>query len=170
MQIHSLCQCFSVIFSNHLASILQPYPIPYPEPWQKPKMESFLKIVVTAWKVSKYGVISGRYFPVLGLNTEIYGTNFRVQSECRKIQTRKNSVFGNFSRSVWEKNSILVENLQLFSDSGLWLLIICGYLVVTCGYMVATSGYLIATTGYFWLPLVTFRYFWFLVLVTTWRN
>ena len=26
----------------------------------------------TAWKVSKYGVISGPYFPVFGLNTEIY--------------------------------------------------------------------------------------------------
>ena len=36
----------------------------------------------TAWKVSKYGVISGPYFLVFGLNTEIYG------------------VFGHFSRSV----------------------------------------------------------------------
>ena len=26
----------------------------------------------TAWKVSKYGVISVPYFPVFGLNTEIY--------------------------------------------------------------------------------------------------
>ena len=25
----------------------------------------------TAWKVSKYGVFSGPYFPVFGLNTEI---------------------------------------------------------------------------------------------------
>ena len=25
----------------------------------------------TAWKVSKYGVISGPYFPAFGLNTEI---------------------------------------------------------------------------------------------------
>ena len=32
-----------------------------------------LQIVMpsTAWKVSKYGVISGPYFPVFGLNTEI---------------------------------------------------------------------------------------------------
>ena len=30
----------------------------------------------TAWKLPKYGVISGPYFPVLGLNTEIYGVNF----------------------------------------------------------------------------------------------
>ena len=33
-----------------------------------PKQVSWkkLKIPFTAWKVSKYGVISGRYFPVLG--------------------------------------------------------------------------------------------------------
>ena len=29
----------------------------------------------TAWKVYKYGVFSGPYFPVFGLNTEIYGVN-----------------------------------------------------------------------------------------------
>ena len=28
---------------------------------------------ITAWKVSKYGVISGPYFPVFGLNTGKYG-------------------------------------------------------------------------------------------------
>ena len=38
---HSLCQCFPVIFSNHLASILQTYPLLYSKPWQKSKMESF---------------------------------------------------------------------------------------------------------------------------------
>ena len=47
------------------------------------------------------------------------------------------------------------------------LLVTTGYLVDTNGYLVVTSGYLISTTGYFWLLLVTFRYFWFLVLVTT---
>ena len=29
-------------------------------------------LVITAWKVSKYGVFSGLYFPVFGLNTKIY--------------------------------------------------------------------------------------------------
>ena len=29
-------------------------------------------IFPTAWKVSKYGIFSGPYFPVFGLNTEIY--------------------------------------------------------------------------------------------------
>ena len=54
----------------------------------------------TAWKVSKYGVFSGRYFPVFGLNTEIYGVDLHIPSEYRKIWTRKNSAFGFFSRSV----------------------------------------------------------------------
>ena len=49
--------------------------------------------------MSKYGAISGPYFPVFGLNAEIYGVNLRIQSECRKIRTRNNSVFGPFSRS-----------------------------------------------------------------------
>ena len=34
----------------------------------------------TTWKVSKYGVISGPYFPVFGLNTEIYEVNLRSKS------------------------------------------------------------------------------------------
>ena len=42
----------------------------------------------TAWEVSKYGVISGPYFPVFG-----------VMSEYREIRTRNSSVFGHFSRS-----------------------------------------------------------------------
>ena len=50
--------------------------------------------------MSKYGVFSGPYFPVFGLNTEIYGVNICIQSEYRKIRTRKNSVFGHFSRSA----------------------------------------------------------------------
>ena len=53
----------------------------------------------TAWKVSKYGVISGPYFPVLGLNTEIYEVNLRIQSEYWKIRTWNNSLFGYSSRS-----------------------------------------------------------------------
>ena len=50
----------------------------------------------TAWKVSKYGVISGPYFPAFGLNTEIYSVILRNQSEYRKIRARNNSVFGHF--------------------------------------------------------------------------
>ena len=53
---------------------------------------------ITAWEVSKYGVFSGLYFPTFGLNTERYSVSLRIQSECRKIRTRKNSVSGHFSR------------------------------------------------------------------------
>ena len=58
-------------------------------------------------KCPKYGVISGPNFPVFGLNTEIYGVNLRIQSEYRKIRTRKNSAFGHFSRSVFYNGSRL---------------------------------------------------------------
>ena len=43
---------------------------------------------------------SGLYFPAFGLNTERYEISFRIHSECGKIRTRKNSVFGHFSRSA----------------------------------------------------------------------
>ena len=44
-----------------------------------------------AWKVSKYGVISGPYFPVFGLTFPIYTLNLRIQSEYRKSWTGNNS-------------------------------------------------------------------------------
>ena len=37
----------------------------------------------------KYGIFSGPYFPVFGLNTVIYGVNIRIQSEYRKIRAIK---------------------------------------------------------------------------------
>ena len=36
-------------------------------------------IVFTVWEVSKYGVISGPYFPVLGLNTNTYEGKYRPE-------------------------------------------------------------------------------------------
>ena len=38
-------------------------------------------------------------FPVFGLNTGRYSISLRIYFECRKIRTRKNSVFGHFSHS-----------------------------------------------------------------------
>ena len=69
-----------------------------------------------AWKLSKYGVISGPYFPLFGLNTEIYEVNFRIQSEYRKIQTRNNSVFGHFSRSDILTHSRLMFHFYVFKE------------------------------------------------------
>ena len=56
--------------------------------------------VATAWKVSKYGFSSGPYFPAFGPNTVRYSVSLRIQYECGKIHTRKNSVFGHFLHSV----------------------------------------------------------------------
>ena len=55
---------------------------------------------LTAWKMSKYKVFSGPYFPAFGLNTERYGVSLCIQSKCGKTRTRKNFVFGHFLRSV----------------------------------------------------------------------
>ena len=57
---------------------------------------------VHCMKVSKYGNFFSPYFPVLGLNTEIYGVNLRIQFDYRKIRKKK-SVFGPFSRSGEQK-------------------------------------------------------------------
>ena len=65
----------------------------------------------TAWKVSKYGVFSGPYFSVFGLNMKIYSVNLHIQSEYRKIQTTKNSVFGYFSRSASLYDICLLQKL-----------------------------------------------------------
>ena len=97
-------------------------------PWIfKPKskciqlFEKIIYLAATAWKVSKYGAFSGPYFPAFGLNTDRYGVSLRIQSECGKTRTRKNTVFGHFLRSVptgllqkrWPKTSKnFQENLR----------------------------------------------------------
>ena len=55
----------------------------------------------TSRKVSKYGVISGPYFPVFGLNTEIHAVNLRIQPEYRKIRSRNNTIFRRLPRSAF---------------------------------------------------------------------
>ena len=67
--------------------------------------------------MSKYGVISGLYFPAFGLNTERYEVSLRIQSECGKIRTRNNSVFGHFSGSD-TRHSILFHRNPEESKSG----------------------------------------------------
>ena len=58
--------------------------------------------------MTNYGVFSGRYFLLFGLNTERYGVSLRIQSKYGKIRTRKKSVFGQFSRIVtWSKQKTL---------------------------------------------------------------
>ena len=81
--------------------------------------KSLFQVVNTTWKVSKYGVISGLYFPVFGLNMERKRVSFRIQSEHRKIRTRNNSVFGHFSRSDWYVGLLFLHLLQVLSLSPL---------------------------------------------------
>ena len=68
----------------------------------------------------KYDVIFGPYFPVLGLNTEIYSINLQIQSKHSKIQTRNNSVFGHFSRSRKNSFPYKVGNLRIKALSKVW--------------------------------------------------
>ena len=72
------------------------------------------------WKVSKYGFFSGLYFPVFGLNTEIYRVNLRIQSKYRKIRTRKNSAFGHFLRSAIYLFKIFFSLFQIWAGMELW--------------------------------------------------
>ena len=65
----------------------------------------------TAWKMSKYGVFCSPYFPAFGLNVERYSVFLRIQSKCEKIRSRKNSVFGHFSRSVGQLEKTYTGNL-----------------------------------------------------------
>ena len=68
--------------------------------------------------MSKYGVLSGSYFPAFGLNTERYRVSLRTQSKYWKIRTRKNSVFGRFSRSeIISYNDVVVGSLPFYSYS-----------------------------------------------------
>ena len=93
--------------------------------------------------MSKYRVFSGPYFPVFGLNTEIYEAptpqngqthsnnlptkclsvfdhfvgltlrKFRIQSEYKKIRIRKNSKFGHFPENLSNIFTIRVALVSL---------------------------------------------------------
>ena len=74
----------------------------------------------TAWKVSKYGVISGPYFPAFGLNTERYFVLARVSHSVIsfyilwKYQRFSNVFMGYQKRSVaW--NGLIRRFLMKFS-------------------------------------------------------
>ena len=68
-------------------------------------------------EVSKYGFISGPYFPVFGLNTERYFASFRIQSEYRKKRTRNNSAFGHLHEFDWIRSFIAIEVRKLTKTS-----------------------------------------------------
>ena len=70
-------------------------------------------MVFTTLKVSKHGILSGPYFSVFGLNTEIFRVNLCIQFKYMKVQSTLISVFGNFSRTDWLK----LNNLGLVLQS-----------------------------------------------------
>ena len=49
---------------------------------------SRLNAYSTTYKVSKYGVFPGPYFPVFGLNTKIYGVNNTGKYGPEKLRIR----------------------------------------------------------------------------------
>ena len=85
--------------SNYMTHILCPWTslwlckkYPNTGKYASEKTPLFGLLLCSVWKVSKYGVFSAPYFPLFGLNTEIYGVNLCTQSEYEKIWTRKTSV------------------------------------------------------------------------------
>ena len=68
----------------------------------------------TAWKVSKYGVVSCMYFPAFGMNTEIYYVNLHIQSEYRKIRTRNNSLFWTLFHAV------IIAHIEYNTKKSIW--------------------------------------------------
>ena len=69
---------------------------------------------ITAWKVSKYGVISGPYFPAFGLNTERYEVSLHIQSECRKTDQKWLRIWTLFTQWMFDK---LEERINEFMKS-----------------------------------------------------
>ena len=78
---------------------------------------------ITTLKVSKYGVISGPYFPVFRLNTEIDSVNVHIQSEYKKMQAIDNFAFKHFSRSVL---SIFLRIVHIYEIN------VCSHLLNKC--------------------------------------
>ena len=82
----TLLQLFLNIFKIFISSchILQ---VPVGQNFDTlPHLRVFLLVLKYSYPYSEF---SGPYFLVFGLNTERYGLSLCVQSECRKIQTRK---------------------------------------------------------------------------------
>ena len=49
--------------------------------------------------VTAHRSFSGLHFSAFELNMETYGVNLRIQSQCGKMHTKKNSEYGHYSRS-----------------------------------------------------------------------
>ena len=80
------------------------------------------KLLITAWKVFKYGLFSGPYFSAFGLNAKRY-VSLRIQSKCGKTRTRKKlriwtlHAVNTFSQKVISTFSFIWENLCELTDT-----------------------------------------------------
>ena len=79
-------------------------------------------------EVSKYGVFCGLYFPLFGLNTERCFVFLHIQSECGKIRTRRNSVFGHISHSdicnciyIYVYSSVHIYTYVYYQDTSVYV-------------------------------------------------
>ena len=87
--------------------------------WRKIGMNPLLFMTHIAWKASKYGVISGPYFPVFAMNTEMYSVNLCIQSEYRKI--RSMSPYLDTPRSVGDIRSLWLSSKRASTSRRTWL-------------------------------------------------
>ena len=55
-------------------------------------------------KNTEFILVRISYFLIIGLNTEIYKVNLRIQTKYTKIRTRKNSVLDIFHAETISKN------------------------------------------------------------------
>ena len=71
--------------------------------------ERHLVIDLDCVKSIRIRSFSGPYFTAFGLNMERYEVALRIQSECRKIRTRKNSEYRHFSCSAGLHNCCIIS-------------------------------------------------------------
>ena len=71
--------------------------------YEKSLTKNFIlgSVLIHCMKSVRVPSLSGPYFLVFGLNTEIYRVNLHMQSECGNVWTRKNSEYGHFLRSYY---------------------------------------------------------------------
>ena len=74
----------------------------------------FFLLPNTAWKMVCIWSFSGTIFPAFGVKTEIYSLNLRIQSECRKIRTRRTLNMSTFyiehSFSLWRVRIVILRS------------------------------------------------------------
>ena len=67
------------------------------EVWHFTSLWIFKGVVIIVWKLPECGVLSGLYFPVLGLNAVLKGVNICILCKKGKMKARKNSIFGHLT-------------------------------------------------------------------------